>query len=115
MLYELRRVSPQTPTDVVDVSIGIVNVVAYLAAWQALYAYRFGILAALVGIVREAEDAEVLGLAGRRTRRGPRDGARLRARFFAPPLRGFFVPTRQLPAAAVSKQAATSSRLGPRP
>ena len=42
VLYELGRVYLlQTPTDVVDVSIGIVNVVAYLAAWRALYAYRF--------------------------------------------------------------------------
>ena len=42
VLYELGRVYLlQTPTDVVDVSIGIVNVVLYLAAWRALYAYRF--------------------------------------------------------------------------
>ena len=42
VLYELGRIYLlQTPTDVVDVSIGIVNVVAYLAAWRALYAYRF--------------------------------------------------------------------------
>ena len=42
VLYELGRIYLlQTPTDVVDVSIGIVNVVLYLAAWRALYAYRF--------------------------------------------------------------------------
>ena len=42
VLYELGRIYLlQTPTDVIDVSIGIVNVVLYLAAWRALYAYRF--------------------------------------------------------------------------
>ena len=42
VLDELGRIYLlQTPTDVVDVSIGIVNVVLYLAAWRARYAYRF--------------------------------------------------------------------------
>lgn len=42
VLYELAMLAVvQTPISVLDVSIGIFDVVAYLTAWRAFYAWRF--------------------------------------------------------------------------